>query len=168
MKKITLGLIFTLFLGVFNCIQAAAENTYRNTFTGTPVTAKQAPRHPQGAPGSEASASFICEATGDLPKVFTFTVFYDKDSNAIYGGEWKLLVSMPDASGNPVEKGTIRGTISGGSVAVENGKVISITGANLVIGGGDGDYAQVSGSGTLSGNLDVTNNKFNGGMSLTF
>lgn len=167
MKKIIFGVMFTLLLSVFN-YALAPENTYRNTFSGGEVTAKKAPQNLQGAPGSEASVSFSCETTGDLPKLFTFTVFYNKDNNTIFGGEWKLLVSKPDENGNPVEKGSIWGTISGGSVSVENGKVISIYGTRLIIGGGDGNYANASGSGDLSGNLDVESRKLNGGMSLTF
>lgn len=167
MKKIALGLMFTLFLGVFNCLWAA-DNTYRNTFSGKEVTAKKAPENLQGTPGSEASISFACETTGDLPKVFTFTIFYNKTDNTVTGGEWRLLVSTLDASGTPVEKGSIWGTISGGSVSLENDKVIAVDNIRLIIGGGDGNYANTSGSGNLSGTLDAENKTLNGGMSLTF
>ena len=112
--------------------------------------------------------------SGDLPGVLTLKVDMDGPSQIFVSGEWALVVSfiqdIPTSEPKPagrskgsadddgggeilVQKGVVKGTISGGSVTLNSdGIVASINSVQLNINGGTASYESVIGGiGTAQG-----------------
>lgn len=169
MKKMLLGILIVLGTGGVAAAQATNQ-TYQDGIACRQVTARKAPSETTGELKAETgSLSLQCEAYGELTRNLVLTVFFDKTTGNITGGEWRLLVSIPDASGIPVESGTIQGDVSGGILGFDkNEKLISIDNAKLNIKGGEGSFAKAAGAGIISAVIDDENNQLKGGMSLAF
>lgn len=102
----------------------------------------------------------LMDAKGELPGSLTLTVERDSTGTTVVGGSWVLVVSYteftplghpdPDGAGEAqserlVQKGTLSGTISGGTLALDaNGNVISFDALQLIINQGSVAYDGVT------------------------
>lgn len=109
----------------------------------------------------------VTQCGGDLPGVLTLVLSNSADGSL--SGEWALNVSYtaplhPDAQPDPnspdpdeaqgeqlIQKGTLSGTIAGGSATVANGQVTALTSLQLGITGGSIQFAGLTkGSGAVN------------------
>jgi hypothetical protein len=125
-------------------------------------------------------------ASGDLNGVLTVALQVRADGS-IATGEWALNVSYtaplnPNAQPDPslpdpdspleeqfIQRGVLKGTLTGGSETLANGQVVAISGLQLSLTGGTVEYASVtSGNGTLQGSNLSDRDNSNGSMTLKF
>ena len=140
----------------FNLVNPAA--TYNDTVSGSQTA----------APESEGIAVNLT-AAGDLPGMSKLT-FVRSEAN-VTGGAWTMTVlpANPDASSN--ERGTLSGTVSGGTLTLsENGTLASVSAVQISIQSGTGEFASVtSGTATLNLSADAENpSQLNGTLVLNF
>jgi hypothetical protein len=124
----------------------------------------------------------VMDAKGDLPGALTLRLERDAAGSIVTGGEWALVVayteeiqlSPGEGDGDPgeglVQKGTLKGTISGGQVTLNpDGSIASINSLQLVVNGGSMSYDAVNdGSGSVhEENLQDADNA-SGGLTLSF
>ena len=124
------------------------------------------------------------DAVGDLPGALTLMIDRDGSGRTVIGGDWALVVAEippPDnhqGNGNdhggpsdqPIQKGTLSGTISGGSISFSaDGKLASIDALQLNLNLGSQTFKNVSsGDGTVQV-VNVENYPLSsGGISLSF
>ena len=127
-------------------------------------------------------------AVGDLPGALTLKINQNRTDNTIAGGEWALVVSYiehaahgdhdheegeaGDGHGSEVliRKGTLKGTISGGSLTLNSdGSVASVDSVQLNINGGTIEFDKVSsGHGIAHGTGLQDSRNSSGTLSLNF
>ena len=105
--------------------------------------------------GSQQSASagqlnLTLDSTGDITGTFTLSVQYDS-SGVINVGQWELNASQPNQSGAATPTGTLSGHVTAGTVTLdEQSSAVSLSGVQLSVTEGSGNYQGSSGSGHLS------------------
>jgi hypothetical protein len=128
----------------------------------------------------------VMDAGGDLRGALTLGIDRDASGTGVTGGEWALVVAytevtahddgdageegVPDHHEELVQKGVIKGTISGGQLTLNaDGSIASVGSLQLAVDGGSVTYADVtSGGGTaqLANLQDVA--AASGSLSLSF
>ncbi|MET0647940.1 MAG: hypothetical protein ABW208_15090 [Pyrinomonadaceae bacterium] len=158
MKRLTL--IFTTALAAsLLCLAVARAATNYNNAVGASRTAS----------ADRDDVSLILDATGDLPGMGKITL--RREGNNVTGGSWSLTVLPPNADATSSEKGRLTGAVSGGSVTFNpDGTLAGVSGVQLIVEGGTGEHASVSGgSGTLILSADAENpSKLKGTLALNF
>lgn len=110
------------------------------------------------------------ESGGDLEGRLNLNVQYNDSGTAISRGQWALEVRHLNADGAITTAGVLSGEITGGTVTLnENGSLASLSGAQLSVREGHGNYEGAHGTGTVSltGNAQ-TPNAVSGTLSLSF
>lgn len=123
---------------------------------------------------------FVTTVTGDLPGVLTLALVVNADGT-VTGGEWALNVSYiqfgpPDADGDGdpseslVQRGVIKGAVSGGSAVLGAKSLASVlSGIRLDVTGATLEFAAIkAGNGTVMGNNMDQQAASSGLLSLTF
>lgn len=123
---------------------------------------------------------FVAKVSGDLSGVLTLALVVGPNG-AVSGGEWALNVSYvllgpadTDGDGDPVEslvqRGVIKGSVSGGSASVvANGLASDINGIRLNISGATVEFASITtGTGSVLGSNMNQQVVSNGYLTLTF
>jgi hypothetical protein len=104
----------------------------------------------------------VMDAKGDLPGALTLRLERDASGSTVTGGEWALVVAYTeeiqlspgegdgDAGESLVQKGTLKGTISGGLLTLNaDGSLASVNSLQLTVSGGSMSYDAVAdGSGS--------------------
>jgi hypothetical protein len=104
----------------------------------------------------------VMDAKGDLPGALTLRLERDASGSTVTGGEWALVVAYTeeiqlspgegdgDAGESLVQKGTLKGTISGGQITLNaDGSPASVNSLQLAVSGGSMSYDAVTdGSGS--------------------
>ena len=135
---------------------------------------------------SQGRLVITMQANGDLPGVLTLVVETNPDGT-IRSGEWALNVSYtaplhPDAAPNPsssdpdsgqgeqlIQRGTLTGTIEGGSLVVNGDAVTGVNGLLLQVGAGSIEFASVNaGSGQVDATSVADSTNSTGTASLSF
>ena len=108
------------------------------------------------------------DAVGDLPGALTLMIERDGSGRAVIGGDWALVVAeippldnhqdnngQGGPSDQPIQKGTLSGTVSGGSISLSaDGKLASIDALQLNLNLGSQVFKNVSSG---DGNVQVVN-----------
>jgi hypothetical protein len=104
----------------------------------------------QTAAGDGEGVSLLLNASGDLPGVVK--VSFQRDGARVAGGSWTLAVQRPRADGMPVEKGTLAGDVTGGTLTFNgDGALTRADSIRLTIQSGTGQHAGVkSGVGSIN------------------
>lgn len=124
----------------FNLVNPAA--TYNDTVSGSQTA----------APESEGIAVNLT-AAGDLPGMSKLTLVRSEAN--ITGGAWTMTVLPANADASSTERGTLSGTVSGGTLTLnENGTLASASAVQISIQSGTGEFASVT-SGTATLNLSA-------------
>lgn len=123
---------------------------------------------------------FVAKVDGDLPGVLTLALVIGPDGT-VTGGEWALNVSYiqfgppdtdgdGDASESLVQRGVIKGSVSGGSAVVgANGLATSFSGIQLNITGATMQFAGTqTGNGTAVGSSMNLQTASNGLLTISF
>ena len=132
--------------------------TYNDTVSGSQTA----------APDSEGIALNLT-AAGDLPGMNKLTLVRS-DTN-ITGGTWSMTVLPANADASSSERGTLTGTVSGGTITLnENGTLSSASGVQFSIQSGTGEFASVTtGTATVSLSANAENpSQLNGTLVLNF
>lgn len=159
MKRLTVISVTALATALLCFAAARAATTYNDT-VGAVQTAS-----PDGAAG----VALILEAAGDLPGMGKVSL--RREGNNVTGGSWSLTVLPPNADASSSEKGTLTGTVTGGSFAFNpDGTLAGVSAVQLTVESGTGQHASVSGgSGTLNLSTDAENpSKLKGTLALNF
>jgi hypothetical protein len=132
--------------------------TYNDTVSGSQTA----------APEAEGIALNLT-AAGDLPGMNKLTLVRS-DTN-ITGGAWSMTVLPANADASSSERGTLTGTVSGGTITLnENGTLASASSVQISIQSGTGEFASVTtGTATMSLSANAENpSQLNGTMVLNF
>ena len=139
-----------------NVVNLAA--TYNNSVSGSQTA----------APESEGIALNLT-AAGDLPGMNKLTLVRSEAN--ITGGSWSMTVLPANADASSNERGSLTGTVSGGTVTLnENGTLASASSVQISIQSGTGEFASVT-SGTATVNLSTNAenpSQLNGTLVLNF
>ena len=111
----------------------------------------------------------ILNAAGDLPGMGKLT--FKREGNNVTGGSWTLTVLPANADATSSERGTLSGTVTGGTLSFNPGGTLSsASSVQLTIEGGTGEHAGVgAGNGTINLSSDAENpSKLNGTLILNF
>jgi len=161
MRILTFALAVILALGSAWFAQAQTSPTvFNDSLNGSLSTP-----HPNG------NFSLKGRATGGLQGTIDTSIQYDPVKNVILGGTWTFTAFQQDSSGKLSYRGTLNGTVSGGTVSADQtGALTSVGPVQLTINGGAGAFAQTkAGTGTLSGTLaSPPTPAFSGTLSLSF
>ena len=139
-----------------NFVNSAA--TYNDTLSGSQTA----------APESEGIAVNLT-AAGDLPGMIKLRLV--RSETNVTGGAWSMTILPANADASSNERGTLNGTVSGGTLTLnENGTLASASAVQITIQSGAGEFASVT-SGTAT--IDVTANaenpsQLNGTLVLNF
>lgn len=120
----------------------------------------------------------VMSAAGELPGTLTLKLHRDADGVTVTGGEWAFLVSYTEDIENEdgthgealVQRGTIKGTVSGGQLTLgEGGIVNSVNAVQMVVNGGTLTFQEAQ-TGTGSGQITNLQNPelSSGNLTLTF
>jgi hypothetical protein len=132
--------------------------TYNDTVSGSQTA----------APEAEGIALNLT-AAGDLPGMNKLTLVRS-DTN-ITGGAWSMTVLPANADASSSERGTLTGTVSGGTITLnENGTLASASSVQISIQSGTGEFASVTtGTATMSLSANAENpSQLNGTLVLNF
>ena len=132
--------------------------TYNDTVSGSQTA----------APESEGIALNLT-AAGDLPGMIKLTLVRSEAN--VSGGTWSMTVLPANADASSTERGTLTGTVSGGTLTLnENGTLASASAVQISIQSGAGEYASVTaGAATLNISADAENpSQLNGTLVLNF
>ena len=152
MKKLLITVVSLLLATV------VSTATYNDTLSGSQTA----------APEAEGIALNLT-ASGDLPGMNKVKL-QRSDSN-ITGGSWTMTVLPANADASSTERGTLTGTIGGGTLALTaEGTLASASGVQITIQSGTGEFASVtSGTGTLTIAANAENaSQLNGTLVLNF
>ena len=139
-----------------NLVNLAA--TYNDTVSGSQTA----------APESEGIALNLT-AAGDLPGMSKLTLMRSEAN--ITGGSWSMTVLPANADASSTERGTLTGTVSGGTLTVnENATLASASAVQITIQSGTGEYANVTaGTATINISANAENpSQLNGTLVLNF
>jgi hypothetical protein len=110
------------------------------------------------------------ECSGSRAAEFNVTLNWAGGQQSLESGEWTLTFTRMAADGSDDYVGALRGTMSGGVLALdEKGAIASITGATLRVVAGYGAYSGVgTGSGELTAVITTDPSPFRGTVSLNW
>lgn len=123
----------------------------------------------QSASSDVEGVSLLLNASGDLPGVLN--VSFQRDGAKATGGSWTLTVQRPQADGMPVEKGTLAGGITGGTLTFNgDGALTRADSIQLTIQSSTKQYAGVkSGAGSINLSAGAENpSQLSGTLTLDF
>lgn len=179
MKRLTIVVAITLFSGTLLWVLAKGdlkkfkESVFTRRAVASRFAAKPRALHPaaiyninlsraQVSPTDNNQIIITMDAQGDLPGALTLKLERNGSSSAVVGGEWALVVAYTEELSGPpsedgdsgeslVQKGTLKGTISGGNITLNpDGSIASIDSMQLVVNGGSLTYDTVTdGSGSV-------------------
>ena len=132
--------------------------TYNDTVSGSQTA----------APESEGIAVNLT-AAGDLPGMLKLTLV--RSETNVTGGTWSMTVLPANADAASNERGTLTGTVSGGTLTLnENGTLASASSVQVTIQSGAGEFASVSsGTATINVSANAENpSQLNGTLVLNF
>jgi hypothetical protein len=120
----------------------------------------------------------VMTAKGELPGTLTLKLQRDAAGTNVTGGEWAFLVSYTKEVHNEdgthgeslVQRGTVKGTISGGQVTLDgNESISSVNSVQLVLNGGTLTFHKTTtGNGTGQATNILDNATSTGTLNLTF
>lgn len=123
-------------------------------------------------PGSaRGTLMLVGKSEGSLSGSFEMSIWYNPVTNKIIGGTWKLIVPQPGRDGASKAQGALAGSISGGTVKLDqHGRVSSAEGVQLNIGRSAGQYSRIArGLGKFNGTLDLRRqHPFMGQLNISF
>lgn len=146
-------------------VSRAAARSTSGTYTNAVSGAQNSP-----APGVNNPLSLDLKVAGPLPGTLVATLDHN-NSHEIVGGTWELKLARTEGDSASGEVGTLKGTFTGGTVAMnDDGTVAAIHAAQVAIQGGTGSHSGVAiGTGTLEGVFShASSPPFSGTFSLTF
>lgn len=158
-KNFATALLLISLAGFCLSAQAQTNRTYHGSFAGSSSRSQE-----------QDETTFVGQVDDALHGYLMLTIKYDQN-NSISAGNWTLIVTSKKADGSSGEEGRLEGTISGGSVALnQNGTVASVSAARLTIKSGRGTYDRItSGQGAFEVSSVAGNRTpFNGALTLTF
>jgi hypothetical protein len=160
--RITAAIMVAMLVGGLTVVTQAQTSpaTYSDSINGVVVTP-----HPNG------NISLKEQATGGVAGTIDMSIQYDPVKNVILGGTWTLTAFQQNSSGKLSYRGTLNGTVSSGTVTVDQTGVLTSAGpVQLTINGGAGAFSQTkTGTGTLSGTLtSPPTPTFSGNLVLSF
>jgi hypothetical protein len=181
MKSISAWMFVSLVaagFGGYRIARAQTQATYNLTFS-----------HAEESIDAAGATVITVMARGDLQGVMTLKLERGEDGS-VTGGEWALAVSytetpvIPPPNDNPitppagdndppenlVQKGVLKGQITGGAVALnEDGGVVALNGVQLELTGGTLAYGSVlQGGGYINGTTLTDRDTSSGSVSLIF
>jgi hypothetical protein len=157
MKHLINNLTAVVLTACLFAVVVSAATAYTSTITGS-----------ESSRGKNNDILISTKASGDLPGNFTIRI--NHDNGVISGGEWTRDVLGQDENGTAQEIGTLKGTVSGGQVNLnENGHLLSVT-AQLNVSSGTAAYTSVTeGSGTLGASTNQqSHSEINGTLNMNF
>jgi DNA/RNA endonuclease YhcR with UshA esterase domain len=152
------SLMLVLLAAALSVNVANSAATYNNTVNGSQTA----------APESEGIALNLT-ATGDLPGMSKLTLVRSEAN--VSGGTWTMTVLPANADADSTERGSLTGTVTGGTVTLnENGTLASGSAIQVSIQSGTGEFASVmSGSATINLSANAENpSQLNGTLVLNF
>lgn len=155
MKKIIITTFISL-SAVIICLGAALGN-YTSSLSGQ-----------QRSAAKDGDIVLDMTARGDLSGGFNISI---KQSNStISGGEWSIVVIEKNDDDTDREAGTLKGTISSGSIIVnDETKRVSSAESQLTITEGTGRYAGATGTGIFNTSAaTVDSHELSGTLSFNF
>ena len=161
MKRLSVLLAPVLITGLLSIAVAAAHTavaTHNSTLNGL-----------QSAASESDGIVVIINAAGDLPGMGKLT--FKREGNNIIGGVWTLTVLPANADATSSERGTLSGTVTGGTLSFKSGGTLAgASSVQLTIAGGTGEHAAVSaGDGVINLSSDAENpSKLSGTLVLNF
>lgn len=159
MKRLSVLLAPVLITGLLSIAVAAhAVATHNSTLNGL-----------QSAASESDSIVVIINAAGDLPGMGKLT--FKREGDNITGGVWNLTVLPANADATSSERGTLSGTVTGGTLSFKSGGTLAgASSVQLTIAGGTGEHAAVSaGDGVINLSSDAENpSKLSGTLVLNF
>lgn len=123
----------------------------------------------QSAASESDGVVVVINAAGDLPGMGKLT--FKREGNNIIGGAWTLTVLPANADATSSERGTLSGTVTGGTLSFKSGGTLAgASSVQLTIEGGTGEHAAVSaGDGVINLSSDAENpSKLSGTLVLNF
>jgi hypothetical protein len=160
MKRLSVILAPVLLTGLFCVAMAAAHAvaTHHSTLNAF-----------QSAASESDGIVVVLNAAGDLPGMGKLT--FKREGANVIAGSWNLTVLPANADATASERGTLSGTITGGTLTFNsNGTLSGASSVQLTIASGTGEQADVSaGSGVINLSSDAESpSKLNGTLVLTF
>lgn len=161
MKRLSVIFATILITGLL-CVAVVAAHaafaTYNDTLTGF-----------QTASSESNGIVIVINAAGDLPGMGKLSL--KREGNNVVGGAWNLTVLPANADAAASERGTLSGTVTGGTLSFTPEGTLSGAGSvQLTIEGGTGEHAGVgAGSGTITLSSNTENpSKLSGTLVLNF
>jgi hypothetical protein len=161
MKRLSIILAPVLLTGLLSIAVAAAHTavaTHNSTLNGF-----------QTASSESDGVVVVLNAAGDLPGMGKVT--FKHEGGNVNGGTWSLTVLPANADATSSERGTLSGTVNGGTLSFNSNGVLSgASSVGLTVEGGTGEHAAVSaGSGTINLSTDAEKpSRLNGTLVLNF
>ena len=157
MKRLSVLLATALVAGLLSAAAARAAANYNNTVKGFQTVAG----------GSEGPAVLL-EAAGDLPGMGK--VSFERDGNNVTGGSWTLTVLPPNADASSTERGTLSGSVGGGTLSFNSaGSLDGASSVQLTVESGTGQFAGAAGTGVISLSVNPENpSQLKGTLTLDF
>lgn len=159
MKRLIMISVPTLAVALLCFAAVRAATTYNNTVRAVRTASADGP----------ASVTFLLDAAGDLHGMGKVTL--RREGSNVIGGSWSLTVLPAEADASSSEKGSLNGSITGGSLTLDpDDTVTGVSSLQLTVESGTGQHASVSsGSGVISLSADIENPpKLKGTLSLNF
>jgi hypothetical protein len=172
LTRVACALVIAALSGVFWVGRAQSQTTYAITLS-----------HAEESVDPVGRAVITMMARGDLQGALTVRLDRSADGT-VTGGEWALTVSYTEVIATPpassggdddpgerlVQKGVLKGTVTGGSVTLnDDGSVGTLNGVQLVLTGGTLAYdGTASGSGSIDGTSLADRDNSSGSISLVF
>jgi len=157
MKHLINNLTAAVLTACLFAVVVSAAAAYTSTVTGS-----------ESSRGKNNDVIISTKASGDLPGNFTIRISHE--NGVISAGEWSRDVLGQDENGAAQEIGTLKGTVSGGQVNLnENGHLLSVT-AQLNVSGGTAAYSSISqGNGTFGASTNQqSHSEVNGTLNMSF
>lgn len=145
-------------LGMLALAALLSTATYTNSLNGSQTAAPEA-----------AGIALNLNASGDLPGMIKVNL--QRDGSNVTGGTFRMTVLPQNADASSSERGELVATISGGTLTLTpEGTLASVSGVQLTIQSGAGEYATVtSGTGTFSASANSENpSQLSGTLVLNF
>ena len=159
MKRLSVILVPVLITGLLSIAVAAhAVAIHNSTLSGL-----------QSAASESDGIVVVINASGDLPGMGKLN--FKREENNIIGGSWTLTVLPANADATSSERGTLSGTVTGGTLSFNSGGTLAVASSvQLTIEGGTGEHAAVSaGSGVVNLSTGAENpSKLSGTLVLNF
>jgi len=175
-SKVSRGMSSALSAVARTALTAQAIQTYNSSLS-----------HAQVTQAANNRIILTKDVKGALPGSITMQIDADPSNGAIVGGSWALVVSFIqdiDSHGEEhgeeadgahggeqlIEKGTLKGTITGGTVTKDaNGAVVSVNSMQLNIDGGSLTFSGVASGNGIASATDLNDVSASGGsLTLTF